>query len=98
MEQIGAVLEGETLSDVIVRMKIGRNTAKEQVLMECILSEKAKQVHLALCLVPATRHDEFLLRVTHCDANYMKDDRIPIFISHVRGSIDVRKYLIDLSL
>ena len=96
LRKIEAIKPDEDVKDVIKRMKIGFNKSKEQVIMECISVKKAEQVYLPLLEVPAAPAVENgLYRVTHVDANYFKDEKIPIYISWVRSSIDIKKYIID---
>ena len=93
--QIGSIGPDEAVTDVIRRMKIGSNKLNGQVVMECVSAEKAEQVHNGLYSQPALPRDGLKYGVTHCDANYMKDDKVPVFISWVRSTIDIKKYLID---
>ena len=94
LRSINAIHKDEEVKDVIKRMKLGFNKFKEQVVIECVSEEKADQVYRPLCNVPATPRNG-ALRVTHVDANYFKDDKIPIYISWVRASIDIKRYIID---
>ena len=94
LRRIDAIRVDEDVKDVVKRMKIGFNKFKEQVVIECVSAEKAEQVFTPLQQVPAL--DRGLgYGITSADANFFRDDRVPIFISWVRSSIDIEKYLID---
>ena len=92
---VEAIDKDEQVYDVIKRMRIGPNKFNRQVVMECVSAEKAKKVYSALMFLSASPNQPHGYSITHLDANYFKEDQIPVFISHVRSSIDVEKYLID---
>ena len=67
-------------------MRVSSNTRKEQVLIECVDKDQVDQLAEALKDIPAP---------FHMWIPGMMPVHIPVYISWVRSSIDIKKHLID---
>ena len=95
LRRLGCFDKYENVNDIIKAMKIGPNKMKEQVLIECQRDGQSEEIYQKMMMIPARPQEDPRIGITHIDNWTWKRKDIPVYITWVRSSIDIQKYLID---